>query len=145
MKIGTKVHVNYLSAGRRVYSTGSEQDLVNHYGTVTRLLTHGYCTIEVADEVTGDILTGSFCGHELDNFGSDWPKYRIGDTMRICNISEREKRQYPVGWYNAMDEHIGQVARIERHGTEHNCYKLEGIGWIWHDSSLEPVYEFIGY
>lgn len=44
-----------------------------------------------------------------------------------------------------MDEHIGQVARIERHGTEHNCYKLEGIGWIWHDLSLEPISEFVGY
>ena len=65
--------------------------------------------------------------------------------MRICDLSEEEKLQYPGGWYLYMDEHIGQTARIARHVGSDDLYQLEGNDWVWHTSNLKPISEFVGY
>lgn len=72
-------------------------------------------------------------------------KYRVGGRVRICDLSEEEKLQYPGGWYAHMGEHIGQTAPIARHVGSDDLYQLEGINCIWHASNLKPASEFIGF
>lgn len=101
LKIGTKVFITRFLHSYRSYSSGCEEDLVGCYGEVEYSNTNSYGEIyykvSVTDTKVNKTLLGYFHEYELVDLGSDWPKYRIGDTMRICNISEREKRQYPVG------------------------------------------------
>lgn len=114
------------------------------YGTVTELFKHGFCKVSVTDD-KGETLSGCFHRCELVNLGQHEPTYRVGDTVRICGLSDEEKLQYPGGWYPHMDEHIGQTARIARHVGSNDMYQIEGVSSIWHASNLKPASEFVGY
>lgn len=142
--VGTKVYVFSKLGGYRPFSTGHEQLMVKCYGTVTELFNAGFCKVSVTDD-SGEALSGCFHKCELVNLGHHKPTYRVGDMVRICDLSEEEKLQYPGGWYIYMEEHIGQTARIARHVDSNDLYQLEGIDWIWHASNLKPASEFVGY
>ena len=118
LEIGTKVFINYVFRRHRPRPTGYEINLERCYGTVKSIIDDTYYEIRVADKVTGETVCGCFHRYEFVNLGHNEPKYRIGDMVRICDMSEEDKRNYPPGWRDDMDEHIGQVARIERHGTK---------------------------
>lgn len=145
LKIGTHVFINRIIERERAHSTGNELDLIGQYGTVTDYPYNGYYTIEVVDDVTGEVLTGYFYHRELDDLGPDGSTYCIGDMVRICEMSQEDKDQYPVGWHRHMDKFIGQTLRITEHWTQYDSYKLEGNTWIWHANNLVPETEFVGY
>ena len=144
-EVGMNVFIHIKLEGYRPSPTGCEQEMVNHYGTVVSLLDNAYCEIRVTDKNTGKTLLGCFHKCELVNLGHREPTYRVGDRVRICDLSEEEKLQYPGGWYAHMDEHIGQTAPIARHVGSDDLYQLEGINCIWHASNLKPASEFIGF
>lgn len=142
--LGTKVYIHTMLEGYRPYSTGWEIAMVNRYGAVTELINHGFCEVIVIDD-NGETISGCFHKCELVNLGHHEPTYKVGDTVRICDLSEEEKLQYPGGWYLYMDEYIGQTARIASHVGSDDLYQLEGTSWIWHASNLKPISEFVGY
>lgn len=144
-EVGMNVFIHTKLEGYRPSPTGCEQEMVNHYGAVVSLLDNAYCEIRITDKNTGDTLTGSFHRCELRNLGLRGPTYRVGDRVRICELSQDEKEQYPGGWCIYMDEHIGKTVRIAGHMNGEDAYKLEGVGWIWHATSLKPASEFVGY
>lgn len=144
-EVGAKVFIHNKLEGYRPSPTGCEQEMVNHYGTVVSLLDNAYCEISIINNSTGETLSGCFHKCEIVNLGHHEPTYRVGDMVRICNLSEEEKLQYPGGWYLYMEEHIGKTARIARHVGPNDLYQLEDISWIWHASNLKPVSEFVGY
>lgn len=141
MEIGTKVFVNELPKNSHPHSTGSEHELINCYGTVTGYVGDGYYTITAEDDMT----SGIFRRYNLIYFGSNWPSYRVGEVVRVCGMSEEEKRNYRTGWNRQMEKYIGQTLRITEHRGRHNTYNLEGNDWIWDASNLEPVSEFVGF
>ena len=144
-EVGMNVFIHTKLEGYRPSPTDYEQQMVNHYGIVSRLLDNAYCEIRVTDKNTGETLLGCFHKCELVNLGLREPTYRVGDMVRICDLSEEEKLQYPSGWYLYMNEHIGQTARIARHVGSDDLYRLEGTSWIWHAVNLKPASEFVGY
>ena len=148
-EVGTKVYIRRLIKCDRPYSTGFEKELKGCYGTITEcvegLLGEYHYTVIVGDEFISGALSGSFRPGELANLGPYWPTYRIGDTVRICDMSKEEKMTYPPEWDTNMDQYIGQTTRVVGHTNRKDCYRLEGNDWIWHASNLEPASEFIGY
>lgn len=144
-EVGMNVFIYTKLEGYRPSPTGCEQEMVNHYGTVVSLLNDAYCEIRVTNKITGETLSGCFHKCELTNLGHREPTYRVGDMVRICDMSEDEKREYPGGWYLYMDEHIGKTARIARHVGSDDLYRLEDTSWIWHEVNLKPVSEFVGF
>lgn len=145
LNIGTKVFINYVFRRHRPSPTGYEMNLERCYGTVKSLNDDEYYEISVVDKVTGETLSGCFHRYELVNLGYDEPAYQVGDMVRICDMSEEDKWNYPPGWRPEMGEYIGQTARVKSHVDRDNWYKLEGNDWVWCASNLEPAYEFIGY
>lgn len=148
-KVGTKVYIRRLINCDRPYSTGFEKELIGCYGTVTEcvegLLGEYHYTVIAGDEFISSTLSGSFRPGELRNLGPHWPTYRLGDMVRICDMSEEEKRKYRTGWNRQMEKYIGQTLRVTEHSGRYDTYKLEGNDWIWHASNLEPPYEFVGF
>lgn len=148
-KVGTKVYIRRLINCDRPYSTGFEKELIGCYGTVTEcvegLLGEYRYTVIAGDEFISSTLSGSFRPGELKNLGPNWPTYRIGDMVRICDMSEEEKLKYPVGWNRLMDKSIGVTARVVAHQNVVDAYLLEGNDWVWHAVNLKPVSEFVGY
>lgn len=145
LEIGTKVFINYVFRRHRPRPTGYEINLERRYGTVKSLNDDGYYEISVVDNVTGETLSGCFHRYELVNLGHDEPVYRVGDMVRICDMSEEDKQNYPPGWRPEMGEYIGQTARVKSHVNRDNGYKLEGNDWVWYVSNLKPAIEFVGY
>lgn len=148
-EVGTKVYIRRLLCCDRPYATGFEKELKGCYGTITEcvegLLGEYHYTVIAGDEFISSTLSGSFRPGELTNLGPYWPTYRIGDTVRICDVSEEEKQQYPVGWNRQMDKYIGVTARIVKHRVTDDAYELEGSDWVWHAVNLKPASEFVGY
>ena len=105
MEIGTKVFVNELPKNSHPHSTGSEHELINCYGTVTSYVGDGYYTITAEDNTT----SGIFRRYDLIYFGSNWPSYRVGEVVRVCDMSEEEKKIIElVGtarWRNTSAKH----------------------------------------
>lgn len=145
LEIGTKVFINYVFRRHRPSPTGYEMNLERCYGTVKSLIHDEYYEISVVDKVTGETVCGCFHRYEFVNLGHNEPKYRVGDMVRICDMSEEDKRNYPPGWRDDMGEYIGQTARVKSHVNRDNFYKLEGNDWVWYTSNLKPISEFVGY
>lgn len=145
LKLGPHVFIKRKVGCSRPHFTGHEEDLVGCYGTVVDDRHYNYYTIEAIDKVTGETLLGSFLRSELHDLGPDGSTYRIGDMVRICEMSQEDKYQYPVGWNRQMNKYIGQTFRITEHWTQYDSYKLEGNTWIWHADNLAPETEFVGF
>lgn len=145
LKVGTHVYIRQTVGCGRPYLTGHEEDLVGCYGTVVDDQHYNYYTVEATDKVTGETLLGSFLRNELHNLGPDEPSYRIGDMVRICEMNQEDKDQYPVGWNHHMNTYIGQTLRVKEHYSDFDSYRLEGNCWIWHAVNLKPVSEFVGF
>ena len=101
MEIGTKVFVNELPKNSHPHSTGSEHELINCYGTVTSYVGDGYYTITAEDDTT----SGIFRRYDLIYFGSNWPSYRVGEVVRVCDMSEEEKKKLS-NWLEPPDGEI---------------------------------------
>ena len=148
-QVGTKVYIRRLINCDRPYSTGFEKELIGCYGIVTECVEgvpgEYHYTVIAGDEFISSTLSGYFRPGELTNLGPYWPSYRIGDMVRICDMSEEEKQKYPVGWNRLMDKYIGLTARIVKHRVTDDAYELEGNDWVWHAVNLKPVSEFVGY
>lgn len=145
LKLGTHVFIKQTVGCGRPHSTGYEEDLVGCYGTVVDDQHYNHYTVEATDKVTGEPLLGSFLRNELHNLGPDEPSYRIGDMVRICEMSQEDKDQYPVGWNHHMNTYIGQTLRVKEHYSDFDSYRLEGNCWIWHAVNLKPISEFVGF
>lgn len=65
--------------------------------------------------------------------------------VRICEMNQEDKDQYPVGWNHHMNTYIGQTLRVKEHYRDYDSYRLEGNCWIWHAVNLKPVSEFVGF
>lgn len=144
LKIGTHVYIRQTVGCGRPHLTGHE-DLVGCYGTVVDDQHYNYYTVEATDKVTGETLLGSFLRNELHNLGPDGSTYRVGDMVRICEMNQEDKDQYPVGWNHHMNTYIGQTLRVKEHYSDFDSYRLEGNCWIWHAVNLKPVSEFVGF
>lgn len=140
-EIGTKVFIDALPKYGHPHSTGYEHELIKCYGTVTGYVDDGYYMITVEN----DTASGIFHRYGLVNLGCEWPSYRVGEVVRVCDLSEEEKKKYPVGWNRRMEKYIGQLLRVTEHRRQYNTYSLEGNDWIWHANNLEPPYEFVGF
>ena len=145
LNVGTHVYIRQTVGCGRPHLTGHEEDLVGCYGTVVDDQHYNYYTVEATDKVTGETLLGSFLQNELHDLGPDGSTYCIGDMVRICEMNQEEKDQYPVGWNHHMDKYIGQTLRVKEHYSDFDSYRLEGNCWIWHAVNLKPVSEFVGY
>lgn len=145
LKIGTHVYIRQTVGCGRPHLTGHEEDLVGCYGTVVDDQHYNYYTVEATDKVTGETLLGSFLRNELHNLGPNGSTYRVGDMVRVCEMNQEDKNQYPVGWNRLMDKYIGLTARIVKHRVTDDAYELEGNDWIWHAVNLKPVSEFVGF
>lgn len=151
LEVGTKVFINYVFRRHRPSPTGYEINLERCYGTVKSIIDDAYYEIRVVDKVTGETVCGCFHRYEFVNLGHNEPKYRVGDMVRICDMSEGEKKKYPPGWCSEMDEYIGQTVHVRGH-VDRTCYvdrndyyQLEGNTWVWDASNIEPTNEFVGY
>ena len=145
LEIGTHVYIKQTVGCSRPHFTGHEEDLVGCYGTVVDDKHYNYYTVEATDKITGETLLGSFFQKELHDLGPDGSTYRVGDMVRICEMSQEDKDQYPVGWNCLMDKYIGQTLRIIEHWTIDDSYKLEGNSWKWYADNLVPETKFVGY
>lgn len=82
---------------------------------------------------------------EMVNMETYKPKFKVGDMVRICDITENDKKRYLVGWVDEMDKHIGQTARVVDTDSYPDVYRLEDVWWNWHAVNLEPASEFVGF
>lgn len=82
---------------------------------------------------------------EMVNMETYEPKFKVGDMVRICDISDSDKKRYMVGWVDEMDECIGQTARVSDTDSYPDVYRLEDVRWNWHAVNLEPASEFVGF
>ena len=145
LDIGTHVFINYVLNRHRPSPTGYEKTSVGCYGTVKSIIDDEYYEVSIVSNVTDETLSGCIHKCELIDLGHHEPTYRVGDVVRICDMSEKEKEQYPPGWHSEMNKYIGQTVRIEGHLGRDNRYRLNGNGWTWHASNLEPISEFVGF
>lgn len=145
LEVGTHVFIKQTIGCSRPHFTGHEEDLVGCYGTVVDDKHYNYYTVEATDKITGETLLGSFFKKELHDLGPDGSTYRVGYMVRICEMSQEDKHQYPVGWNRQMDKYIGKTLRVKEHYRDYDSYRLEGSPWIWHADNLAPEIEFVGY
>lgn len=88
---------------------------------------------------------------ELIDMSTYKQRYKVGDEVRISQVSEQVKESFSdIIYPNMHDDKIsrynGQRVRIEHVMKLYpDMYLLEGMPGVWHIMNLEPPYEFIGY
>lgn len=110
---------------------------------ITEHIGRGYYS--VSNDKEGWNTIGIVHEDEMVNMETYEPKFKVGDMVRICQVSEEEKSRYLVGWVDEMDKYIGRTARIIETCGYPDTYHLEDIWWAWHAVNLEPASEFVGY
>lgn len=129
-----------LPSGREMltsYSISCRKAYINEY------IGQGYYSVS-SDQDGRDTL-GIVHEDEMVNMEIYRPEFKVGDMVRICDVSEEEKKRYLVGWVDQMANYIGQTARVVETCDYPDTYNLEDIWWHWHAVNLEPLSEFVGY
>ena len=110
---------------------------------ITEHIGRGYYS--VSNDKDGWNILGIVHEDEMVNMETYEPKFKVGDMVRICDVTENDKNRYLVGWVGEMDACIGQTARVIRVCNYPDTYHLEDVWWDWHAVNLEPASEFVGY
>lgn len=116
----------------------------------------GYIRQDLGDDyfLVESIIDDTMCvAHkdELIDMTTYKNRYKLGDEVRICQASEKEKEKEAIPKY--IEEYVdlsarynGQVTRIEYvMNLIPDMYLLEGLPGVWHIMNLEPVSEFVGF
>ena len=129
LDVGTKVSIQklykddrptHLPSGRKIrtsYTTSCSMQYISEYiGQGYYTVKHGEYSMDVSGIVHED---------EMVNMETYEPKFKVGDMVRICDISDEEKSRYLVGWVDEMDNCVGQTARVIRVCNYPDTYHLE--------------------
>lgn len=145
LDVGTTVYIKKLFKEDRPelpeHSTGYERE-------------SGYIRQDLGDDyyLVESIIDDTMCvAHkdELIDMTTYENRYKLGDEVRICQASEKEKEAFPKYIEEYVDLSVrynGQVTRIEYvMNLIPDMYLLEGLPGVWHVMNLEPVSEFVGF
>lgn len=112
-------------------------------GVIAGCLGDGY--YEVNNPVRDDGAIHVIHEDEMVDMDTYKPKFKVGDKVRICDISVEEKRRYLVKWVEDMDDYIGQEAIVTEIHEWPDTYTLDDIMWTWHTVNLKYVSQFVGF
>lgn len=147
LEVGTNVYVKKLHKDDRPMSLKHSVDFERHAGFIVQDLGDNYFLVE-------DHVSDRRCvAHkdELIDMSTYKQSYKIGDEVRIRQVSERVKEAFsdiinPDRYDGLSLQYNGQIARIEHVMRLHpDIYLLEDIPGVWHVMNLEPISEFVGY
>lgn len=105
----------------------------------------GQSYYSVSSDKDGRNTLGIVHEDELVNMDTYKPKFQVGDMVRICDVTDNDKKRYLVGWVDEMDDYIGQTARVTRVCNYPDTYHLDDILWDWHTVNLEHESQFVGF
>ena len=150
LEVGTEVFIKKvfrdenrpkrLLSGREIitsYNISCRKAFINEY------IGQGYYS--VSNDKDGWNTIGIVHEDEMVNMDTYEPKFKVGDMVRICDISDEDKNRYLVGWVDQMDDYIGQTVCVVETCDYPDTYQLEDIWWNWHAVNLEPPSEFVGF
>lgn len=150
LDVGTEVFIKKVFKDEnRLTRLPSGREILTSYGIscrkafITEHIGRGYYS--VSNDKDGWNTIGVVHEDEVVNMETYKPKFKVGDMVRICDISDEEKNRYLVGWVDEMDKYIGRTARVADTDSHPDVYRLEDVRWNWHAVNLEPVSEFVGY
>lgn len=150
LTVGTEVFIKKVFKDEnRPTRLPSGREILTSYGIscrkafITEHIGRGYYS--VSNDKDGWNTIGVVHEDEVVNMETYKPKFKVGDMVRICDISDSDKKRYIVGWVDEMDACIGQTARVDEICNYPDTYHLEDVWWDWHASNLEPASEFIGF
>lgn len=150
LTVGTEVFIKKVFKDEnRPTRLPSGREILTSYGIscrkafITEHIGRGYYS--VSNDKDGWNTIGVVHEDEMVNMETYKPKFKVGDMVRICDISDEEKNRYLVGWVDEMDKYIGQTARVSDTGNYPDTYHLEDVWWYWYAVNLEPASEFVGF
>lgn len=142
LNIGTKVFVKNLYKEDRPESQQNPGYMRCEYGYIAHIVDNGYYLVIHEDDKDCAVYIHE---DEMVNMDTYRPKFKTGDKVRICAPTKHDMRHYLPGWMYEMHNHIGKVVTIESSSGRPNCYRVKENLWVWEDTNLEPLCEFVGY
>ena len=77
-------------------------------------------------------------------------KFKVGDTVRIRNLTDAERYGQKLHYHIDMQQHeglVGVVVKIKKrdYGPIYEVETKLGSEWYWIDNWLEPDIQYAGY